>query len=272
MLTKKTIALLLTGLASINIAYATTANRMIVAPHCLIKQIETPHKTLASQNKYSLIEINQNGIDELSVKKNLQCGGFIDVTDTWQGNNIKNSRAKDFLKDFINSSNKTISPTAYSIKYPTQVNQMLAKLNSQRMWNRLTTFSGFPDRYSRSDNGVAAANWIKDQVQMIASGRSDVSIYFVPTGTYKQPSVVAKFGTSNEPGIVIGGHMDTTSGMKPGADDDGTGSITVLEAADILIKSGLSFKKPIYFIWYAAEEVGLVGSQYVVKDFKAKNI
>ena len=34
----------------------------------------------------------------------------------------------------------------------------------------------------------------------------------------------------------------------------------------------MKFKKPIYVIWYAAEEMGLVGSQYVVRDFKKKNI
>jgi leucyl aminopeptidase len=87
-------------------------------------------------------------------------------------------------------------------------------------------------------------------------------------------------GTSFEPGIVIGAHMDTLSAndyrskhsIKPGADDDGSGTVTVLEVARILFASGMHFNKPIYFIWYAAEERGLVGSDYVVADFKKKNI
>jgi leucyl aminopeptidase len=69
--------------------------------------------------------------------------------------------------------------------------------------------------------------------------------------------------------------MDTLSSnfeTKPGADDDGSGSVTVLELARTIIASNMRFKKPIYFIWYAAEEMGLVGSQYVVTDFVNKKI
>jgi leucyl aminopeptidase len=86
---------------------------------------------------------------------------------------------------------------------------------------------------------------------------------------------LAKIGTGSEPGIVIGAHMDTLSGTfsnKPDADDDGTGSVTVLEIARTLLASGMHFKKPIYIIWYAAEEEGLIGSQYVVDQFKKQNI
>ena len=72
--------------------------------------------------------------------------------------------------------------------------------------------------------------------------------------------------------------MDTLSywqyepGQKPGADDDASGTVTVLEAARTLLASGMQFNKPIYFIWYAAEEDGLLGSRDVVSQFKNKNI
>src|SRR5262249_37754543 len=94
-------------------------------------------------------------------------------------------------------------------------------------------------------------------------------------GSYVQPSVVAKLGNSDEPGIVVGGHMDTLSStfeLKPGADDDGSGTTTVMGVARTILNSGMKFNKPIYFIWYAAEEAGLVGSGYVVKYFKKNNI
>ncbi len=34
----------------------------------------------------------------------------------------------------------------------------------------------------------------------------------------------------------------------------------------------MKFNKPIYFVWYSAEELGLVGSKYVVADFTKKKI
>jgi leucyl aminopeptidase len=287
MLTSKTFSLLWMGLASFSIAYAEPALHIIVAPHCLIKKIDqnidqkinNHYKTLASYNHLSLIETNDDGIEQFIAAKHSQpnrCGGFMDVTNNWNDFNIRfHHQANTFLKKYaLSSTSSSVTPSKanYGIHYRTEVNQIVSQMNSQRMWNNLTALTAFSDRYSRSDNGVKAAEWIRDQVKFIAGDRTDVSIYFIPTGSYKQPSVVAKLGHSSEPGIVIGGHLDTTSGVKPGADDDGTGSVTVLEVAHTLISSGMHFKKPIYFIWYAAEEMGLVGSQYVVKEFKNKNI
>jgi bacterial leucyl aminopeptidase len=83
---------------------------------------------------------------------------------------------------------------------------------------------------------------------------------------------VVKIGNSNEAGIVIGAHIDTLNGQMPGADDDGSGTVTVLELAKALINSNMQFKKPIYLIWYSAEEEGLIGSSYTEKDFKQQRI
>ena len=66
--------------------------------------------------------------------------------------------------------------------------------------------------------------------------------------------------------------MDTLSNNKPGADDDGTGTISVLEIFRAIIDSGLTFQNDLYFAFYAAEESGLVGSKYVVKQFEQRNI
>jgi leucyl aminopeptidase len=45
-----------------------------------------------------------------------------------------------------------------------------------------------------------------------------------------------------------------------------------MEVARVLLASSLTFERPIYLIWYAAEERGLVGSQYVVRRFLRKKI
>lgn len=181
-----------------------------------------------------------------------------------------------------------LTPT-YTIQYPDQVNRLLNEINPQEMWGWLTFLTTFPDRGADHDSGVQAANWIKTQVEDIAKkyGRNDVSVYLIETGDVpgigyiKQSSVVAKIGTSSEPAIVIGAHIDTVECEKegcegetpaPGADDDGSGAVTVLETARTLIASHLYFQKPIYLIWYAAEEWGDVGSRRVVGEFKKQNI
>lgn len=252
---------------------------IVIAPDCLLKQMHGQFKTLASKESISLVEISDYAFDKLINAKHQQrtaCGGFKDITDYWQGSTKK---ASSFLAHTIKS--KPLGEeNHYNIIYQEKVNKLLKQINPTQMWNDLTSLTAFPNRYSNSQEGVKAALWIKAQVQTIAeaSHHRDVSYKFIKTGpNYKQPSLVVKLGDSNAPGIVIGGHMDTLDSLfkmdkKPGADDDGSGSITVLETARVILNSGMTFKKPIYFIWYAAEEMGLVGSTHVVEDFKRNNI
>jgi Peptidase family M28 len=47
-----------------------------------------------------------------------------------------------------------------------------------------------------------------------------------------------------------------------GADDDGSGSVAVLEIAEALAKAPERPKRSILFVWHTAEEMGLLGSKY----------
>ncbi|RDI39211.1 M20/M25/M40 family metallo-hydrolase [Aquicella lusitana] len=267
-------------------AQPTESKHVIVAPPCLIKNINTDYKILSSTKQLVLIETDAAGVQQLMATKHQHkslCGGFMDVTQDWHMSNTKirssGKEAKSFLLNY-ETPHASIAQNqkAYSIQYSQQVNQLLTQINPQNMWNNLTQLTNtFQNRNANTDYGLQAANWIKAQVETMASetGHDDVTIYTVATGKYKQPSVVAKVGNGTGPGIVIGGHMDTIvfgSNTQPGADDDGSGTVTVLETARTVLFSGLHFKKPIYFIWYAAEEQGMIGSYNVVADFKSKNI
>jgi leucyl aminopeptidase len=259
---------------------------VVVAPQCLVNQLPSGIKILSANKSVTLIEVNDAGVEQLITAKQARsatpCGGFMDVTPAWKEFNANKSspqkNANAFLAKYTNTPTLVNKHAAYEIKYPTQVKLILKSMNPQDMWTDLTTLTSYDDRYANSDNGVKAANWLKTQVETMAknAGRTDVSVRFVATGTqYKQPSVVVKIGDGNGPGVVIGGHMDTLSSsweLKPGADDDGSGTVTVLQVARNLINSHMLFKKPIYIVWYSAEELGLIGSSYVVKDFKKNNI
>jgi hypothetical protein len=47
-----------------------------------------------------------------------------------------------------------------------------------------------------------------------------------------------------------------------GADDDGTGSMALLEIAEAFAKSGTRPRRSLLFVWHTGEEIGLVGSEY----------
>jgi leucyl aminopeptidase len=186
----------------------------------------------------------------------------------------------------------------YKIRYPNQVKQLLRQINPQEMWENLSGFTSFNDRAAVHESGKQAAYWIKEHLENIIkhTKRNDVAISLIQTegtwpGTdinFKQPSIIVKIGNSTLPGIVIGAHIDTMAacgetvscdkvpdtgkGPRPGADDDGSGVVTVMELARTLFVSQMHFKKPIYLIFYAGEEAGFAGSKIIVNDFKNKNI
>lgn len=65
--------------------------------------------------------------------------------------------------------------------------------------------------------------------------------------------------------VVLGAHLDSWD-LGQGTTDNGTGSAVVLEAARILVKSGIRPKRTIRFILFTGEEEGLHGSrEYVTK-------
>jgi Zn-dependent M28 family amino/carboxypeptidase len=50
-----------------------------------------------------------------------------------------------------------------------------------------------------------------------------------------------------------------------GADDDGSGSVAVLEIAEALASGPERPKRSILFVWHTAEEMGLLGSKYFTR-------
>lgn len=67
--------------------------------------------------------------------------------------------------------------------------------------------------------------------------------------------------------VVVGAHLDSWD-LGQGATDNGTGSVTVLEAARLLAKSGIKPKRTIRFVLFTGEEQGLHGSKAYVERHK----
>jgi Zn-dependent M28 family amino/carboxypeptidase len=70
--------------------------------------------------------------------------------------------------------------------------------------------------------------------------------------------------------IVIGSHLDHLGirggQVYPGADDNGSGSTAVLSIAKAMAMNAERPKRSVLFIWFAAEEIGLVGSRHYCKN------
>lgn len=84
-------------------------------------------------------------------------------------------------------------------------------------------------------------------------------------------NVVAKLmaDTPTDEYLLVGAHMDSV--RNAGADDNGSGSTAVLEAATVLPKLE-GRKVNIIFAWFDEEELGLIGSKALAKDYKKQGL
>ena len=65
--------------------------------------------------------------------------------------------------------------------------------------------------------------------------------------------------------IVVGAHLDSVS-RGPGINDNGSGSATILEVAEVFAEQERVPRNRLRFMWYAAEEGGLIGSTFYVNS------
>jgi len=152
------------------------------------------------------------------------------------------------------------------------------------MKENLKTFTTFRTRYYRSETGRQSQQWLLSKITEITKTDADeslrgrISIAEFPHAWGQNTIVVSINGTSSEDDgvIIIGAHQDSTHAWPflpaPGADDDGSGTMSILEAYRGLISAGFQPSRNVEFHWYSAEEGGLLGSQAVARSYEAKGV
>jgi bacterial leucyl aminopeptidase len=177
----------------------------------------------------------------------------------------------------------TIRTTAIQILFPetptlkSKLKPLLSTLSESNMRDNLVKFSSFYNRYARGPFGKQSSEWLLQKVNETANSTSGVITVSPFVHEWGQNSVIARIQGQSNKTVVIGAHQDSinqfgTSLRAPGADDDGSGSITILEAfrALLLDDDVRSGKAPntVEFHWYSAEELGLWGSQAVFTAYQ----
>ena len=86
----------------------------------------------------------------------------------------------------------------------------------------------------------------------------------VPVATTSNVIAETKGGDPNKV-LVVGAHLDSVT-KGPGINDNGSGSATLLETAEQISALKLAPRQKIRFIFYGAEESGLLGSEHYVAN------
>lgn len=113
---------------------------------------------------------------------------------------------------------------------------------------------------------------ILEQIEKGAEVRLEFDVRnWFERGPIQLSNVIAEIPGSEKPDeyVIVGGHIDSWDGAE-GAQDNGTGVATTLEAARLLAKSGVKPKRTIRFELWSGEEQGLFGSAGFVRDHAAE--
>ncbi|MEM2977018.1 MAG: M20/M25/M40 family metallo-hydrolase, partial [Thermoplasmata archaeon] len=150
---------------------------------------------------------------------------------------------------------------------------LTCQVSQDHLRRYLTTLQEFGTRFCAAPQMALATRWLHDTLDR--NGRLQVSFhnftYQGQVNTYLMSSVILTLpglNTSSDAVYYFYAHSDSVSqdywNNAPGADDDGSGCVAVLEAARIL--SRYDFQDTIKFCFFTAEEIGLVGSGRYVES------
>jgi len=158
---------------------------------------------------------------------------------------------------------------------------LIKNLSKSNMREHLETFSSFHTRYYKSDYGRQSSEWllktVRETIEDAGADKYGAHAEHFPH-PWGQNSVIATIPGKSNSTVVIGAHQDSINLFlpsilsAPGADDDGSGTVTILEALRVLLLSKDIIKgkaeNTIEFHWYSAEEGGLLGSQAIFSAYE----
>ena len=169
---------------------------------------------------------------------------------------------------------------AYTLDNQATVARWLPQVQEQRLYDTINHLSSYRNRYYASAYGRTSAEWIHAHWQSLAAGRSDVSteLFTACSNCSTQPSVILTITGWDLPHevVVLGAHLDSINAntrndpnqIAPGADDDASGIATLTETLRIALSEGWRPRRTVKFMGYAAEEVGLRGSNAIAQSFR----
>lgn len=169
------------------------------------------------------------------------------------------------------------------MKYESTVKPLANNLSKENMRKNLEHFTSFHTRYYKSQTGIESATWLYGQVKEVIE-KSGAAIYGATVEQFHHPwgqfSIIARIPGQTNKTVVLGAHQDSINLFlpsilaAPGADDDGSGTVTILEALRALLQSEELVQgnatNTVEFHWYSAEEGGLLGSQAVFSRYKSQ--
>ena len=238
------------------------------AQHLVTQHGATVYSGLVANKNSIVAKINEKQLAKLSShmhEETHRCGGYMVHED--QASALKAAAMPLTMSTF----EKPV------ISHQDTVNDLLAQVEPNNMVTTIENLTTFTNRFYTTSTGIAASDWLLERWEAEIKDVPYASARQITHAEYPQKSVEVTLLGAKYPEeiVVVGGHLDSTVGswtsegtISPGADDDASGIATVTESLRLMVASGIQPDKTIKFYGYAAEEVGLRGSQDVANTLR----
>ena len=146
---------------------------------------------------------------------------------------------------------------------------LLAKVDEKRMLADLNYLVGLGERRTQGAQ-TKAADYLRKELKKLSGVSVRDHAYTMAGKGYVNLEVTIAGGAKADEFVFMGAHFDSNSNhatKAPGADDNASGTTTVLEAARVL--AGCRPARSVRLLFFSNEEKGTVGSKAYVKDLKA---
>ncbi|CAK7901728.1 hypothetical protein CAAN1_11S04236 [[Candida] anglica] len=253
---------------------------------CLIKLGPDQYELVTEEQKFKYRRENIKFIDVTS---------HVSIEEAVSQGMIVGPVQESMLQQLLTIGSKQLKsiekPAKY--QYPSEAQQeklvspLFPDISIDSMRENLGNFTSFFNRFFKSETGLESAIWLQGTINDIVSPvavEKGVTVTPFHHDKWDQFSIIVSIPGKNKSKsgkgniVVIGSHQDSVNLLfpnlmrAPGADDDGSGTVTCLEALRLIIGQYNSGdfvpENTLEFHFYSAEEGGLLGSIDVFTSYK----
>ena len=273
-----TVSLLVNAQSNNFLPFLTTGKKSVLADVQILKKAQIPilKTDLSGQVGYAVV----SNIEEFKISKIAhqfgRCGNYEYLADK------ELSQEKVYQELQLVNTAHAQQVTLYkpfNIVKSDSIEQAISELQTDNIKQTVLWLSSYPTRFNKGQSPNEHIQPFIDRLKALAQNYShSFEVTQIAHTSTKQKSVKFSLTGKTKPNevIVLGGHLDSINGWfgtgrAPGADDNASGSASLVEALRVFLAHNIQPERTVEFYWYAGEESGLLGSAEIAKAAKSEN-
>ncbi len=258
--------------------FLTTGKKSVLADVQILKKAQIPilKTDISGQVGYAVV----SNIEEFKISKIAhqfgRCGNYEYLA------NKELSQEKVYQELQLVNTARAQQVTLYkpfNIVKSDRIEQAINELQADNIKQTVLWLSSYPTRFNKGQSPNEHIQPFIDRLKVLAQNYSHpFEVTQVAHTSTKQKSVKFSLTGKTQPSevIVLGGHLDSINGWfgtgrAPGADDNASGSASLVEALRVFLAHNIQPERTVEFYWYAGEESGLLGSAEIAQAAKKEN-